>query len=290
MQPRIDRYLYCPFQIQMCDLQGGMGLGTAFLYEYQDETFIITNWHNMTGKHPVTGESLDSMRIPLFIKAKWIRYDPHRQMWHLALTSHTTIQIEDDAGWTLWYEHPTLGSFCDVVAIPFERPADWPEIMQIPANRIDQGSIPVVPGLKVMVVGYPRGMSTGPGLPLMKTGFLSSMPGYEIRLNAEFSDVGGMKGGYSIGKAMFLDVHTVEGMSGAPVFGEHSGIWNPNDPFSTTPMQPSDQIGTGRMFLGCHSSRLWRQDERGGLGICYPSSMIDEICNAKQKGSRFPQS
>ena len=212
-------------------------------------------------------------------------YDQHREMWHVAAQ---TIQIEDDTE-PLWYEHPALGSLCDVVAIPLERPADWPEIIHMPANRIDQDSIPVAPGLKVMVVGFPRGMSTGPGLPLMKTGFLSSMPGYEIRLDAEFSDVGAMRGGYSIGKAMFLDVHTVEGMSGSPVFGEYSGIWNPNDPFSTTLMQPSDQIGTGRMFLGCHSSRLWRQDERDGLGICYPSSMIDEICNTKQTGSRFPQ-
>ena len=50
-----NQYVACPFQIQMCDLQGGFSLGTAFFYECEGATFIVTNWHNVTGKHSLTG-------------------------------------------------------------------------------------------------------------------------------------------------------------------------------------------------------------------------------------------
>ena len=57
----------------------------------------------------------------------------------------------------------------------------------------------------------------------------SSIPGFEIRIGGEFSLVGGMKGGIRI-PAVLLDVHTIPGMSGSPVFAEYSGLWNPDDP------------------------------------------------------------
>ena len=286
-----NKYVLCPFQIQMCDLQRGISLGTAFFYDYQGETFIITNWHNVTGKDPFTGKWIDSVRTPLYTRAKWPVVDHNSNLVDddvkVAHFEAQRIDIEDDTG-PLWYEHPTLGSLCDVVAIPSERPSDWPATAHVPANKIDETKIPIEPGLKIMVVGFPRGMSTGPGLPLMKTGFLSSMPGYEIRLNAEFSEIGGMKGGTAI-PAMFLDVHTVSGMSGSPVFGEYTGFWNP-DGLKSNELTANSTFGTGREFFGCHSSRLWKQEERAGLGICFPSSVIDEICQAQHTGSRFPTS
>ena len=50
-----NKYIACPFQIQMCDTQGGIALATAFFYECEGEIFVITNWHNVTGKHHLTG-------------------------------------------------------------------------------------------------------------------------------------------------------------------------------------------------------------------------------------------
>ena len=285
-----DKYVLCPFQIQMCDQQGGIATGTAFFYDYRGGTFIVTNWHNVTGKDPFTGEHLDPVRTPQFLQAKWPVVNRDYKTAADAKLVHfqaQRIEIEDDNG-PLWYEHPTLGSLCDVVAIPSERPADWPATAHIPANKIDETNIPIEPGLKVMVVGFPGSMSTGPGLPLMKTGFLSSMPVYEIRLDAEFSEIRGMKGGTAI-PAMFLDVHTVSGMSGSPVFGEYTGFWNPDD-LKSNELTANSTFGTGREFFGCHSSRLWKQEERAGLGICFPSSVIDEICQAQHTGSRFPTS
>lgn len=85
---------------------------------------------------------------------------------------------------------------------------------------------------------------------------------------------------------MLLDVHTIPGMSGSPVFGEYSGIWNP-DNLHSNELAPDSQIGTSRKFLGCYSSRVSGLEERSGLGLCFEASTIEEICRAKHKGSRF---
>lgn len=288
MQPRPinDKYVLCPFQIQLCDQQGGIALGTAFFYQMEDDTFIITNWHNVTGRHPLTGEPLHPERSPLYIQAKWPVVHELGDGQKAVRLELQTIEIEDTQG-PLWFEHPKLGSLCDTVAIPSERLTYWPSAFHMAANKIDETTIPIEAGLKVMVIGFPQGMSTGPGLPLMKTGFLSSVPGYEVQLGGEFADIGGMKGGIPL-PAMFLDVHTIPGMSGSPVFGEYTGLWNPDD-LTASRITGNSTIGTSRKFLGCHSSRLWGQEDRSGLGICFQESAIEEICQAKHRGSRFPR-
>ena len=287
MQPITDRYVLCPFQIQMCDMQGGIGLGTAFFYEADGKNFVITNWHNVTGKNPRTGQPLHKERTPLFMRAKWPTLAPEQDGEMSAYYFRAQgIEIEDDQG-PLWFEHPNFGSLCDVVAIPLDRPEACEQVPYVhaAANKIDETDIPMDPGLKALIIGFPAGMSTGPGLPLMKTGFLSSMPGYDVHLEAEFSEIGGMKEGISL-PILLMDVHTIPGMSGSPVFGEYSGLWSPS---KGEGLSSDTKIGTSRKFLGCHSSRLWNQEERAGLGICYPDDVILEICRSKHKGKRFPQ-
>ena len=147
MQPRVlnNYYVACPFQIQMCDLQGGISLGTAFFYECKGETFIITNWHNVTGKHPLTGEPLHSTRNPSFIRAKWPVVDHDAYQADGAKRFHfeaQNVEMEDEAG-PLWFEHPQLGSLCDVVAIPVQKPTEWPNSIHRAANKIDKTLIPI---------------------------------------------------------------------------------------------------------------------------------------------------
>ena len=197
------------------------------------------------------------------------------------------IEIEAGIG-PLWFEHPELGSVCDVVAIPFQKPTNWPKSVHKAANKIDETRIPIESGLKVIVIGFPQGMSTGPGLPVMKTGFLSSMPGYDVRLGGEFSDIGGMKHGTQV-PSMLLDVHTIPGMSGSPVFGEYTGYWNPDD-LSGDRLTDSSIFGTSRIFLGCHSSRVAKLEGRSGLDLCQQKNAIEEICRTKHRGQRFPRS
>ena len=284
-----DNYIACPFQIQMCDLQGGISLGTAFFYECEGETFIITNWHNVTGKHPLTGMPLHPERSPLYIRVKWPVVTDNATHAEGATVMHfqaQKVEIEDENA-PLWFEHPQLGSVCDVVAISVQKPTNWPSSVHMAANKIDETPIPVEPGVKLIVIGFPQGLSTGPGLPVIKTGFLSSMPGYDVRLGGEFSEIGGMKGGIQV-PATLLDVHTIPGMSGSPVFAEYTGCWNPDD-LRNNNLTDSSMFGTSRRFLGCYSSRVATLEERSGLGLCHQENAIEEICRTKSRGQRFPR-
>ena len=165
---------------------------------------------------------------------------------------------------------------------------DTPGSIHMAANKIAETPIPVEPGLKTIAIGFPQGISTGPGLPVIKSGFLSSMRGFEIRLGGKFSDIAGMKGCINL-PAILLDVHTIPGMSGSPVFGEYTGFWNPSDG-SSSEIADSSIFGTSRKFLGCYSSRAPDLEERSGLGLCLQMSAIEEICLNQCRGQRFPRS
>ena len=238
----------------------------------------------------MTNDQLHKERSPSFLRAKLpVVHDatnelPDATVVHLEAQR---VEIEDGYG-PLWYEHPQLGSACDVIAIPMDRPKDWPANVNSPANKIDETSLPIDPGLKVMIIGFPQGISIGPGLPVIKAGFLTSLPGYDVHLGGTFSNVGGMKDGVSL-PAILLDVHSVPGMSGSPVFGEYTGIWDPSNVTSNR-VTASSTIGTSRVLLGCYSSRVSSLEERSGLGICHQTEAIDEICRSKHLGSRFAKS
>ena len=101
-----DSYIACPFQIQMLDLQGVISLGTAFFYEHDGENFIITNWHNVVGKHPHTGEALHDQRSPIHMAAKWPAMEGIEDLGEGLFRTHfqaQSISIEDE-GQPLWFE------------------------------------------------------------------------------------------------------------------------------------------------------------------------------------------
>ena len=68
-----SNYSLCPFEIEMCDDQGGISSATGFIYDQNGELFLITNWHNFAGRDPFTGNPLENqsvVRFPTFIQAK----------------------------------------------------------------------------------------------------------------------------------------------------------------------------------------------------------------------------
>ena len=75
----------CPFEIQMYDDHGHISSGTAFFYEIEDDWYLITNWHNISGKHFLTHEPLSpERRLPTRLVSK--------------LATHTIGTEEDQFG------------------------------------------------------------------------------------------------------------------------------------------------------------------------------------------------
>lgn len=182
-------YSQSPFQILMYDDQGLISSGSGFFYEYLDENYLITNWHNISGKHFLTKDPIgNNRRFPTYIKAKissWVLSD-----------GFTTIgqRIEIYSNYQpLWFEHPIFGSECDVIAIPLEKPRSCPEFMHNAVNRISNIKIPVKPGCTAFVIGFPNAISSGFGLPIWKSGYIASEPYYDVIIGGEISEISGLK-------------------------------------------------------------------------------------------------
>jgi hypothetical protein len=287
-------YSQCPFQIYMCDDCGVISTGTGFFYSHADEWHLITNWHNLSGRHFLTKEYL-SDRVPAFIEVKLQSYavDGHCFPNGLFTSVAQRIDIYKDFE-PVWFEHPDLGSTCDVIAPPMKRPETCPEGMHNAANLIGSIRIPVKPGNTTFIIGFPRSISVGFGLPLWKAGYVASEPFYDVTLGGEISKIGGLSGGTKL-PAFFIDSLTREGMSGSPVFAQYTGTWDTSDPYK--PIDPDNPefwhrkdiaiAGNSMEFVGCYSGRIGKKEESAALGLCWREDVIQKICSSK-KIARYP--
>ncbi|EIU7179366.1 TPA: hypothetical protein N2C47_005262 [Pseudomonas aeruginosa] len=285
-----NRYSQAPFQILMYDDQGMTSTGSAFFYEFNAELFLITNWHNVSGRHFLTKEPL-SGRFPVSIEIKLATYIPHELGERYVYTSVAhRLEVYKDCK-PIWFEHPVHGELVDVIAIKISRPQDCAENFHVPVNNISRLKVPVMPGNTAFVIGFPSSISTGFGLPLWKSGFIASEPYYGITSGGRPSPIGGLTGGVEL-PAFFLDTQTRQGMSGAPVFCSFTGTWNVNNPYEEVDVgspgfwDRSDvALNETRMeFVGCYSGRIGRDEEGAALGICWGVEVIDEICSSQKLG------
>ena len=278
-------YTQSPFQILTYDDRGLISTGTAFFYGLNEELFLITNWHNISGKHFLSKEKLGK-RCPTYIEAKFITYINSLQF---TASSHK-IEIYEKSQ-PRWFEHPKLGSTCDIIALPIEKPANVPKDLHHPSNLISKIRIPVKPGNTCFVIGFPKSLSVGIGLPLWKSGFIASEPHYDVTINGKISTLGGLVDGLEL-PAIFIDTLTREGMSGSPVFASYFGNWDMTNPYTDiNPSHPDffkrDDIALGenRMeFIGCYSGRIGKAEEGAALGLCWKEETIKLICENKKLG------
>ena len=288
-------YSQCPFQIQMWDQQGTISAGTGFFYESAGELLLITNWHNVSGRHFLTSDPLDGnipARYPTFIKAKLAAYvGPTGGSEPRGFTTIAKRFEIYGQGAPLWFEHPNLGQICDVVAVPVQRPDDCPSYMHPAANQIKGPRIPVLPGGDVSVIGFPMAMSVGIGLPLWKSGYIASEPHFDVQIGGMTSEVGGLIGGTDL-PAFFIDAQTREGMSGSPVFASYTGSWDSSNPYEGFDFGDPNWLkrgnvfigSTAREFVGCYSGRTNVREHEAGFGLCWRRDVIDLICSSRQIG------
>ena len=245
-------------------------MGSAFFYELNGDSFLITNRHNITGKDVFEKKPLlPNGRFPEYLLAKLAFYLPGNTAFTMA--AHR-VEIYDRCN-PLWFEHPELGSSCDVVALPLNPPENCPPLMHRAVNMSDSTKIPIWPGTTVFIIGFPRSISIGAGLPVWKSGYIASEPSFDIIIGGKPSLVGGPTGGIKI-PAFFIDSQTREGMSGCPIFASYTGIWDPEDLYGLFTLKESTNIGTGLEFIGCYSGRVTSQEQGAALGLCWRRDII----------------
>ena len=290
-------YSQCPIELHVCDDDKLVSIGTGFFFEADGKWFLITNWHVVSGIHPFSKiPLLNSGRFPTKLVAKLFSYEIGTKDYEFGIVPFEIPLYEINRHKPVWLEHSRFGSGCDVIAIPMERPESCPHFMHNAANCINTIRIPVKPGCTVFIIGFPRAISVGFGLPIWKSGYIASEPHYDVTVGGEARALGGLSGGIEL-PAFFIDSQTREGMSGSPVFANYIGSWNTTDPYEGFDPDAPDffersDIAWGHNsmeFVGCYSGRILDNEDGAALGLCWRKDVIAEIC-CNGKGGDYPHS
>lgn len=245
-------YVAIPLKILSKDKQS-LGTCTGFLYELNNEYFLITNWHNFTAKNPQTKKMITKeyvlpwkVEIPFQTQKKpfikWKRY---------------IFDILDEDTNPLWLVHPKQKELIDVVALRLVIPKDT---IPRPINKCKFEKFSPMIADDVFILGFPYDFKGGGNFPTWKHGTIATEPDINM---------------FSLPQIL-VDTATREGMSGSPVILRRTGIHGlvDNKPIDTT------VIGEVQNFIGIYSGRYHGNNEKDAqFGIIWKHEVIEEILN-----------
>ncbi len=119
--------------IQMISYKAVLGCGTAFYYKRGNKLFLVSNWHNFSGRDPITKE----IKSRVAATPDKIRVHGHAPS-DLAIIQEVIFDLIDADGSALWYEHPVVGSLVDVGVLPIPNEIEVRDIDILSAiNKVD---------------------------------------------------------------------------------------------------------------------------------------------------------
>jgi S1-C subfamily serine protease len=239
----IDPLNVIPLSLQVQN-QNSSFTGTGFIVQYLNTNYIITNWHMVTGRNPVTKQPLSSTGFADPEKlGVWFHLKNKLGSWILKF-----IDLINANGEKKWKEHNT-GNKVDVIALPIPTFDD----IQIYPLDLSMANVDILisPSEDVSIVGFPLGHSAGGKFPIWKTGHVAS----EIEID------------YNNKPIFLIDATTKPGMSGSPVFAKRIGIVRNSNGFTMS-------TGITNRFLGIYSGRI--QDETD-IGMVWKPKIIEQI-------------
>lgn len=226
-----------------------IGRATGFVIRAQDQPFLVTNWHVLSGRNAETNACLsDTGALPDFISI----HHHGSQDINTREPRSESLYVDAEENEPRWLEHPR-GREIDVVLLPLTDVAE--PVVLLPLDpALARVGILELPGLPVSVIGFPYGFQVAGRWPIWKTGHIASDPGHD----------------YDGRPSFLIDITTREGMSGAPIVYQSSG------PFDGWQGKEAINAIMQRKFLGVYSGRL-REDSEIARG--WPPRVIEEILN-----------
>lgn len=221
-----------------------LATATGFLADAPAGPVLITNRHNVTGRHQETNQPLSATGgIPNRLAILHNRSDQLGQwLWQVE-------PLHDAQGHPLWKEHPQLGAEGDFVALPLTQLNDvhrYPYTLGVG----DPGVI-VAPAEVVSVVGFPFGLTGGGGLAVWATGFVASEPDI---------DYGGLP-------RFLIDCRSRQGQSGSAVIAHRPG--------GAIATEQGVMIGGAlTRFVGIYSGRV---NVESDLGYVWKAAAIRQL-------------
>lgn len=276
-------YSKCAFRILPFYTDRPLSIATAFLYAHDRHSYLITNWHVVTGRDPrdqsILHESHHLSACPTGLMLRMVENASEAEGGPMVASVQGHLIELFNEGRPVWYEHPEYGHNCDVVAIELKA-AILNKSIHLAVNRISEDRIPLMPGETVFILGYPIGIGTTGGLPIWKSGYVASEPEIPIKMPLKTTAAESTINTQQM-PAFYVDSATRQGMSGGPIIAKHTGIWDPSDPYGNTDFGDDHVFGTSAEFLGCYSGRVHSPELEAGLGICWRKDVIEDICSAR---------
>ena len=166
---KIARPSVMSLRINMRSKHNVISSGTAFVVHSHTGPVLVTNWHNVTGRNPNSGEVLScSGAVPDEIEVVHNKASMLGE-WH---SCFEPLYLENLR--PRWREHPELGSKADCVALPLSQLAD---IDLYPFDLAEcEPMISVGPAEVVSVGGFPFGLSSSGSMAIWATGFIATEP------------------------------------------------------------------------------------------------------------------
>jgi len=173
-----------------------LGSGTGFIIKSKTKNYLVTNYHVLTNKNPVTGQWLDP-KIPIAPNRVAIVHNASKLGDHVIKWE----KLLDKNGNPLWHETKINKEMVDVVELPLHDTTGI-AIYPVAYNNIVPDSFVIAPTDRVFIIGFPLGLKSAPFFPIWKSGLIASEP----EIDQENKPV------------VWIDVASFPGMSGSPTY------------------------------------------------------------------------
>lgn len=236
--------------------------GSCFYWVHEDRVYLITNWHNLAGRNPLTGAFMSETgavpdRIAFWAYRKLSEPDA-QGYYEMRFEDLQVTLYEGDFSKPLWFEHPTFGRAVDIAALDITDVAKGCLIKG--ANTLESDA--VLDGFAsqdVFIVGFPFGLIANAPAPIWKRGTLALDPSFDAD---------------NLPK-LLVDTATRKGMSGSVVIARHILVGSDylKKDGSRSAQKLYSRLDT---VLGVYSGRHYPDLEKAQLGIVWKRRTIEE--------------
>jgi hypothetical protein len=173
-----------------------IGSATGFIIKPKFKYYLITNWHVVTNKNPVTKSWIDPNNKVAPNKIAIMHNGKGLGTYSLRFEN-----LVDSNSKILYKEYSIDKEMLDVVALPLKDTSG--NITIYPVNYLpNTDSIIIQPTDRLFVLGFPKGVRSAPFMPIWKSGLIASEPD----IDQENKPI------------IWLDIESFGGMSGSPVY------------------------------------------------------------------------
>jgi len=244
----VDPYSVATLAIQMYFGATYLSHGTGFYWKHANNIYLISNWHNFSGKNPFTGKHISkNLSEPDKISVR-VRKDGD-----INISQYINLDLYNQDGKPIWLSHPRLiQNHVDIAALPL----NFDNTIYAPAiNEIDESPIKLLIGSDLFILGFPFEIPYD-GLPVWKRASVATEPAISEATSTY----------------MLADTASRPGMSGSPVIVRSWGTHHMED--GSTTIAP----GSCTRVAGIYSGHLESSDAMDAqLGMVWPRKLIDEL-------------